>query len=160
MNTSDKASSAAAMAQISATASGPGRGHYPSTRAPQSRRPLRYGQLQLGLVSRGDPVSKSWTLSGDQGGTPLRLGGITPALTASALIKVPSANRTPPTRLPGRDVAVEYVELQDTGAVVRNSRVAEENCAHPAAGCVEQVRPVALNVPVKFARPATTVDPV
>ena len=33
--------------------------------------------------------------------------------------------------------------------VVQNSRVTEEDRAHPAAGCAEQIRPVTLNVPVQ-----------
>src|SRR5712691_1889670 len=48
---------------------------------------------------------------------------------------------------PCRDVTVKHIEFQDTSVVVGNC-VAEEDRAHPAAGRVEQIRPVALNVPV------------
>ncbi len=50
--------------------------------------------------------------------------------------------------MPLRDVTVKHVELQDTGVVVRNSRVAEEDGAQAAAGRVEQIRPIALDLPV------------
>jgi hypothetical protein len=53
-----------------------------------------------------------------------------------------------PWRRTRRDVTIEHVELQDTGVVVRNSRVAEENRAHAPAGRAEQIRPVTLDLPV------------
>jgi hypothetical protein len=51
-------------------------------------------------------------------------------------------------RRPLRDVTVKHIELQDTGVVVGNSRVAEEDRAHAAARRVEQILPVTFNLPV------------
>jgi hypothetical protein len=47
-----------------------------------------------------------------------------------------------------RDVTVEHVEFQDPGVVVRNLRIAEEDRAQPAAGGVEETRPVTLDLSV------------
>ena len=46
------------------------------------------------------------------------------------------------------DVTVKHVEFQDAGVVVGNSRVAEEDRAHVAAGRVEQIRPITLHLAV------------
>jgi hypothetical protein len=51
-------------------------------------------------------------------------------------------------RRPLRHVTVERIELKNTGVVVRNSRVAEENRAHAAAWRVEQLGPGTLNLPI------------
>ncbi len=45
-------------------------------------------------------------------------------------------------------LAWTYIELQDAGVVVGSSRVAKEDRPQTAAGGVEQVRPVTLDLPV------------
>jgi hypothetical protein len=52
-------------------------------------------------------------------------------------------------RWPLRDVTVKYIELQDTGMMVRNSGFSKEDRVYAAAGRLEQIWPVTLNLPVK-----------
>ena len=52
---------------------------------------------------------------------------------------------------------IEHVQFQDTGVVVRNFRVAEENRAHAPAGRAEEIRPVTLNLAVLQQIQAETV---
>jgi hypothetical protein len=46
-------------------------------------------------------------------------------------------------------VTVKHIELQDTSVIVRNSSFPKEDRAHAAAGRLEQIWPVTLNLPVK-----------
>ena len=52
-------------------------------------------------------------------------------------------------RWPLRKVTVKHIELQDTSVIVRHSGLAKENRAYTAAGRIQQIRPVTLNLPVE-----------